>query len=102
MLILYETAAGYALFKLVNDAKLEKADDIWKDFETAEKANQAYVLLFDILYPSTLFDEHILTLFLFFIFFGTVSNSRLSPNLKTPPMLYLLLLVSWKARSPRT
>ncbi|ORZ22217.1 hypothetical protein BCR42DRAFT_344890 [Absidia repens] len=44
MLILYETAAGYALFKLVNDAKLEKSDDIWKDFETAEKANQAVKL----------------------------------------------------------
>ncbi|ORX43486.1 Nop domain-containing protein [Hesseltinella vesiculosa] len=44
MLVLYETAAGYALFKLVNDAKLEKADDIWKEFETAEKANQAVKL----------------------------------------------------------
>ncbi|KAL0091275.1 hypothetical protein F4703DRAFT_1838193 [Phycomyces blakesleeanus] len=44
MLVLYETAAGYALFKLVNDAKLEKADDIWKDFETAEQANQAIKL----------------------------------------------------------
>lgn len=43
MLVLYETAAGYALFKLVNDAKLEKSDDLWKDFETAEKANKAYV-----------------------------------------------------------
>lgn len=43
MLVLYETAAGYALFKLVNDSKLEKSEDIWKDFETAEKANAAYV-----------------------------------------------------------
>lgn len=40
MLVLYETAAGYALFKLVDDGKLEKPDDIWKHFETAEKANQ--------------------------------------------------------------
>jgi nucleolar protein 58 len=43
MLVLYETAAGYALFKLVNDLKLEKSEDIWKDFETSEKANAAYV-----------------------------------------------------------
>jgi hypothetical protein len=43
MLVLYETAAGYALFKLVNDSKLEKSEDIWKDFETSEKANAAYV-----------------------------------------------------------
>ncbi|CDH51673.1 loc398558 protein [Lichtheimia corymbifera JMRC:FSU:9682] len=44
MLVLYETAAGYALFKLVDDGKLEKPDDIWKHFETAEKANQTVKL----------------------------------------------------------
>jgi hypothetical protein len=43
MLVLYETAAGYALFKLVDDNKLEKPEEIYKDFETSEKANQAYV-----------------------------------------------------------
>lgn len=43
MLVLYETAAGYALFKLVDDGKMEKPEEIYKDFETADKANQAYV-----------------------------------------------------------
>jgi nucleolar protein 58 len=41
MLVLFETAAGYALFKLVNDAKLDKPENIFKEFETSEKANQA-------------------------------------------------------------
>lgn len=43
MLVLYETAAGYALFKLVDDNKLEKPEEIYKEFETAEQANKAYV-----------------------------------------------------------
>jgi len=43
MLVLYETAAGYALFKLVDDGKMEKPEEIYKDFESVEKANQAYV-----------------------------------------------------------
>lgn len=41
MLILYETSAGYALFKLLDDGSLEKPDDIHKHFATAEKANKA-------------------------------------------------------------
>jgi hypothetical protein len=41
MLVLYETAAGYALFKLLGD-ELANADDIYKDFETPEKANKKY------------------------------------------------------------
>ncbi|GAN04212.1 nop-domain-containing protein [Mucor ambiguus] len=44
MLVLYETAAGYALFKLVDDGKMEKPEEIYKDFESVEKANQAVKL----------------------------------------------------------
>jgi nucleolar protein 58 len=43
MLVLFETAAGYALFKLVDDGKLSKPESIYQEFETSEKANKAYV-----------------------------------------------------------
>ncbi|CDO74122.1 hypothetical protein BN946_scf185043.g172 [Trametes cinnabarina] len=39
MLVLYETSLGYCLFKLTDDAKLE-SDDLWKEFQTPEKANR--------------------------------------------------------------
>ena len=39
MLVLYETALGYCLFKVTDEGRLEQ-DDIWKDFETPEKANK--------------------------------------------------------------
>ncbi|KAH8556538.1 hypothetical protein BGW37DRAFT_473047 [Umbelopsis sp. PMI_123] len=44
MLVLYETAAGFALFKLVDDGKMEKPENIWKDFQTAEQANKTVKL----------------------------------------------------------
>ena len=39
MLVLYETSLGFCLFKLTDDAKLE-SKDVWKDFESPEKANK--------------------------------------------------------------
>ncbi|KAH9942990.1 Nop domain-containing protein [Epithele typhae] len=39
MLVLYETSLGFCLFKLTDDAKLD-SKDVWKDFETPEKANK--------------------------------------------------------------
>ncbi|KAL7282054.1 Nop-domain-containing protein [Trametes coccinea BRFM310] len=39
MLVLYETSLGYCLFKLTDDAKLE-SDDLYKEFETPERANK--------------------------------------------------------------
>lgn len=39
MLVLFETAMGYCLFKLTDAAKLE-SEDLWKEFETPEKANK--------------------------------------------------------------
>ncbi|KAG8218310.1 hypothetical protein J3R82DRAFT_3924 [Butyriboletus roseoflavus] len=39
MLVLYETAMGYCLFKLSDSAKLDSAD-LYKEFETPERANK--------------------------------------------------------------
>ncbi|CAD5121288.1 DgyrCDS9817 [Dimorphilus gyrociliatus] len=40
MLVLFETPAGYAVFKLLKEKKLENCDDLFKDFETPEKAKK--------------------------------------------------------------
>ena len=42
MLVLAETAIGFVVFKLSSDAKLDNKD-LWKEFETPEGANKAYV-----------------------------------------------------------
>lgn len=42
MLVLYETALGFCLFKLTDAAKLESAD-LWEEFESPEKANKLCV-----------------------------------------------------------
>lgn len=38
MLVLFETPAGYALFK-ADSKKLSKVNDIYAEFESAEKAS---------------------------------------------------------------
>ncbi|XP_053739568.1 nucleolar protein 58 isoform X2 [Synchiropus splendidus] len=40
MLVLFETAAGYAIFKVLDESKLEQVDSLFKEFETPEKANK--------------------------------------------------------------
>eukprot|EP00640_Fibrocapsa_japonica_P001963 CAMPEP_0113939314 /NCGR_PEP_ID=MMETSP1339-20121228/5646_1 /TAXON_ID=94617 /ORGANISM="Fibrocapsa japonica" /LENGTH=536 /DNA_ID=CAMNT_0000942783 /DNA_START=145 /DNA_END=1755 /DNA_ORIENTATION=- /assembly_acc=CAM_ASM_000762 len=42
MLVLFETSAGFALFKVVNEGKLNETavEDLWKEFETPEKASK--------------------------------------------------------------
>lgn len=40
MIVLFETAAGYALFKLLDEQKLQKSDDLYRDFETPERATK--------------------------------------------------------------
>ncbi|RMZ99972.1 Nucleolar 58, partial [Brachionus plicatilis] len=40
MLVLFETAAGYAVFKLLNEKKLQETDNLYLDFQTPEKANK--------------------------------------------------------------
>ena len=42
MLVLFETAMGYCLFKVTDTNKIESAD-LWKEFENPEKANKLYV-----------------------------------------------------------
>jgi nucleolar protein 58 len=44
MLVLAETAIGFVVFKLSSDAKLDNKD-LWKEFETPEGANKAWVEL---------------------------------------------------------
>jgi len=40
MLLLFETAAGFALFKVLDEDKISKVDSLTKAFETPEKANK--------------------------------------------------------------
>ncbi|XP_016122466.1 nucleolar protein 58-like [Sinocyclocheilus grahami] len=44
MLVLFETAAGYAIFKVLDEQKLQQVDSLWKEFETPEKANKVVKL----------------------------------------------------------
>ncbi|XP_071370680.1 nucleolar protein 58 isoform X2 [Centroberyx affinis] len=44
MLVLFETAAGYAIFKVLDESKLQEVDSLWKEFETPEKANKVVKL----------------------------------------------------------
>lgn len=43
MLLLFETSAGYALFKVLKEAKLQDVENLWKEFENPEKASSMYV-----------------------------------------------------------
>ncbi|KAK8954379.1 putative nucleolar protein 5-1 [Platanthera zijinensis] len=40
MLVLFETPAGFAIFKVVDEGKLTKVEDLWKEFTTCESARQ--------------------------------------------------------------
>ncbi|XP_043966213.1 nucleolar protein 58 [Gambusia affinis] len=40
MLVLFETAAGYAIFKVLDESKLQEVNSLYKEFETPEKANK--------------------------------------------------------------
>ncbi|XP_060888910.1 nucleolar protein 58 isoform X3 [Labrus mixtus] len=44
MLVLFETAAGYAIFKVLDESKLQQVDNLHKEFETPEKANKVVKL----------------------------------------------------------
>ncbi|KAL1517415.1 hypothetical protein ABEB36_001182 [Hypothenemus hampei] len=44
MLVLFETAAGYAIFKLLDERKLEKVDSLYTSFQTVDAANQVVKL----------------------------------------------------------
>ncbi|XP_033728377.1 nucleolar protein 58-like [Pecten maximus] len=40
MLVLFETAAGYAVFKLLDEKKLKKTEKLYEEFSTAESASK--------------------------------------------------------------
>lgn len=40
MLILFETPAGLALFKVLKEGKIKKSEDLFKYFETPDKASK--------------------------------------------------------------
>ncbi|XP_058070082.1 probable nucleolar protein 5-2 [Magnolia sinica] len=44
MLVLFETPAGFALFKVLDEGKLSKVEDLWKEFATSESARQVVKL----------------------------------------------------------
>ena len=44
MLVLFETTAGYALFKLLDEGKLKQPEDLYRNFESAESADKTLTL----------------------------------------------------------
>lgn len=46
MLVLFETPAGFAVFKLLDEKKLQKSDNLYKDFETVDSAKKVVKLKF--------------------------------------------------------
>ncbi|XP_066318898.1 probable nucleolar protein 5-2 isoform X1 [Miscanthus floridulus] len=40
MLVLFETPAGFALFKVLDEGKLDKVEDLWKEFTTSDSARK--------------------------------------------------------------
>ena len=44
MYVLFETAGGFALFKVIKDKKVEKVDSLHKEFNDPESANQVVKL----------------------------------------------------------
>ncbi len=44
MLVLFETPAGFAIFKLLDEKKLKASDNLYKDFETVESAKKVVKL----------------------------------------------------------
>lgn len=44
MLVLFESPAGYAIFKVLDEKKLQKTDNLFNDFETPDKASRVVKL----------------------------------------------------------
>ncbi|KAL9296392.1 hypothetical protein ACSQ67_022288 [Phaseolus vulgaris] len=44
MLVLFETPAGFALFKVLDEGKLSKVEDLWTNFSSADTARQVVKL----------------------------------------------------------
>jgi nucleolar protein 58 len=50
MLVLFETPAGYALFKVLDEGKLTEVDDIFKQFESPDKAQPPFLKIINYFY----------------------------------------------------
>ena len=46
MLVLFESPAGYAVFKVLKESKLKEVENIWQHFQTPEKASKIVQLQF--------------------------------------------------------
>ncbi|CAI0432350.1 unnamed protein product [Linum tenue] len=44
MLVLFETPAGFALFKVLDEGKLSKVEDLWKEFSSSDSARKVVKL----------------------------------------------------------
>merc|ERR1712036_176998 len=44
MLVLFETPAGFAIFKLLDEKKVQQSEDLYKDFDSVESAKQVIKL----------------------------------------------------------
>ena len=53
MLVLFETAAGFALFKVLQEGKLKEATDLWQDFSSIEAAESVHTLATSVLVQIT-------------------------------------------------
>ena len=40
MLVLFETPAGFALFKVLDEKKVQKSENLWQDFASADAAQK--------------------------------------------------------------
>ena len=47
MLLLFETSAGYALFKVLKPKKLDE-DNLWEQFTSPEKAGNFIIIIYNI------------------------------------------------------
>ncbi|KAI3935071.1 hypothetical protein MKW92_027854 [Papaver armeniacum] len=47
MLVLFETPAGFALFKVLDEGKLHQVEDLWKDFSTSDSARKVFFTKFE-------------------------------------------------------
>jgi nucleolar protein 58 len=41
MLVLFESPAGFAIFKLLDEKKLQKVDNLYEDFSDADSAKKS-------------------------------------------------------------
>ncbi len=53
MLVLYETPAGYALFQIKDESKIQEVEDITQHFSDADSANKLYARFTSLLFCTS-------------------------------------------------